>query len=216
MSKKIFIKKCENKIYGWDTDNNLTLFENNNIEKTIGKIKFDYDFCVKDEKLFIIKERSLYADNRKKELGMPFPIKLKIIDDAIYILDQERATLIKFDSSFNIMESIGQKGLKEFEDSSSVFLLFPIDFDVQGESIAIIDTGNRRTIVIDEDNLIKRTYPIIGKKVRFLDKHNIIILFGEEIYKVNLTNNEIKRTLYKDIIDFEVINKEELFILRED
>ncbi len=216
MSKKIFLKKCGINIYGWDTDENLYLFNSNKSEKLIGKLRFDYDFCINQEAIFLIRDRVIYMENNKKNLSLDFPVRIKVFNNFIYILDQEKASLYKFDFSFNLREFFGQKGLVEFEDKFSIFLLFPLDFDIFEDVIAIIDVGNRRTIVFNKELTFKKSFPVIGKKVRFLDEGKLLILFGEEIYKIDINKNNIAKTSYDNILDFEVVNSGELLLIKED
>ncbi len=216
MSKKIFLKKCGINIYGWDIDENLYLFDSNESEKLIGKLRFDYDFCINQETFFSIKDRIIHIGENKKELNLDFPVRIKVFNNFIYILDQEKASLYKFNFSFNLREFFGQKGLVEFENKFSILLLFPLDFDIFEDRIAIIDVGNRRTIVFNKELTFKKSFPVIGKKIRFLDENKLLILFGEEIYKIDINENNIAKTSYDNILDFEVVSSGELLLIKED
>ncbi len=210
------MKKCGTNIFGWDIDENLYLFDSDESEKLIGKLRFDYDFCIDQDTIFSIRDRSVYRGENKKDLSLDFPVRVKVFNNFIYILDQEKASLYKFDFSFNLKESFGQKGLVEFEDKFSIFLLFPLDFDLFEDEISIIDVGNRRTIVFNRELTLKKSFPVIGKKVRFLDKNKLLILFGEEIHRIDINENKIAKTSYDNILDFEIMGNGELLLIKED
>ena len=203
-------------IYGWDLAENLYSFDSNGSEKLIGKLQFDYDFCIDKDTIFSIKDRTIYIGENKKELNLDFPVRIKILNDFIYILDQEKASLYKFDYSFNLIDSYGEKGFAEFEEEALLFLLFPLDFDIFEDRIAIIDVGNRRTIVFNKELSLKKSFPVIGKKIRFSDRDKLLVLYGEEIYRIDINENNIAKTFYDNILDFEVAANGELLLIKED
>ena len=215
MSGKIILTKtCNNTVYGSDTDKNILLLGNNSNEIIIKALDFSHDFCFINGELFYTKDRKIMDSKSKIKLELDYPIKIKSKREKIYILDQEKSSVFEYDKNFNLLRSIGSLGLDKLEQKDEYYFHFPIDFDIFGDKIGVIDTGNRRTVIIGSEG--KSVFPIIGKKLLFYDENTILVLYGETIYKIDLNKNSISEIKLEGIIDFSINPKtKELIISKE-
>ncbi len=215
MSKKLLLKTCEDKVFSWATDGSLYILNNDKFEK-FSELDFDYDFFIRGEDIYVIKNRNIYLNGEKKDLGLDFPVRIMVKDGEIFVLDQESAILKIYNSDFKEIEVYGERGIEELEKKDELYFMFPLDFDIKNDKIAIIDTGNRRIVVFNRALDIIKRYPVIGKKVRFYDKNIILVLFGETIYKIDINEDKIYEAKYGNIIDFSIHPKrKKLIFLKE-
>jgi len=216
VSKKVLLKTCEDKIFSWASDGSLYILNDENRFEKISELDFEYDFFIKGEDIYIIKDRDVYLNGEKMNLGLDFPVRIMIKDNEFLVLDQESAILKIYNSNFKEIEVYGERGIEELEKGEELYFMLPLDFDIMKDKIAIIDTGNRRTVIFNRELDIIKRYPVVGKKVRFYDKNTVLVLFSETIYKIDLNENKIYETRYENIIDFSIHPKtKELIFLKE-
>ena len=215
MNKRILLlKRCGDSVYGSDESRKIFIVEGENTRIIEEDIKWSHDFCFINGDLLYIKDRKIYDKAGKIKTELEYPIKIKFFEDSIYVLDQEKSSIFVFDNDFGLIKTIGGFGLDKLEKRGELFFHFPIDFDVFGNKVGVIDTGNRRTIILDGEE--KHIFKIVGKKIVFYDKTIVLILYGEKIYKIDLTDNSVSETEYKGIIDFCINpNTKELIVSKD-
>ncbi len=206
--KIIMLKTCGGLVYGADNKKNIFLMGNKDnipditdLKKIIIKdMDWSHDFCFMDDVFYYIKDRKIFNEKGEIKLDMDYPIKIKSKNGKFYILDQEQSSVFIYDKNFNPIKTIGKLGIDKLEKQYEVFFHFPVDFDVFEDYIGVIDSGNRRIVILKGEE--KSVFPIIGKKLLFYDKNTVLVLYGEIIYKIDLKNNKILKTDYIGIIDF--------------
>ncbi len=196
----LFLKACGDSIYGSDEKKRIILMDGENSKIIEDKIDWSHDFCFINGDLFYTKDRKIYDKRGNMKTELEYPIKIKFHENSIYVLDQEKSAIFVFDNDFKLIKTIGEFGYDKFEKQDELFFHFPVDFDVSDGRVGVIDTGNRRTVILKGDE--KRIFKIVGKKMVFYDENTALILFGDIIYKIDLKDDNVYETEYEGIIDF--------------
>ncbi len=215
MSKKILLKRCGEDIYSYDTDGKLFLLKGEDKFEEVCEIHFDYDFFIDNENIYLLRDRNIYFNKKKVDVLLKFPVRIKILNSEIYVLDQEESTLNVYNKEFSLTDVFGKIGIDELENNDELYFMFPLDFDVFEERIAVIDVGNRRTVVFNKDLSFKQVFPFIGRKIRFYNKDTLLLLSGEEFIKIDLKTKNAEKSVIENILDFEIDKEQKIITLME-
>ena len=111
--------------------------------------------------------------------GIKVLADFRATDDNIIVLDQEDNNIKVFDWEGNLLKSVGKLGSgdMEFKTPTSFF------FDQANKLYYILDNGNRRIVVIDEDlNFVKNIEVKTFKDKWNADIFDSIVLYKDKIY----------------------------------
>ncbi len=212
------LKASNNSIFGIGEKKEIFILNNNKWLKTEFNFKWDYDFEIYGERIFYIRERKVFFVKNNKlnettiDFNFHFPSRLKFYNKKLFILDKELSKLFIFKENFELETSFFMWGADIFENEYSPLIDCPHDFDIINDKIAIIDIGNRRTVYLDDNNFFE--FPVIGEKIRFLSDKILILLHGEEFYKIDIEENSISKKTIKNLLDFETL-KNEIYLLKK-
>ncbi len=111
--------------------------------------------------------------------GIKLLAEFRATEDNIVVLDQEDNNIKVIDWEGNLLKSVGKLGSgdMEFKIPTAFF------FDQANKLYYILDNGNRRIVVIDEDlNFVKNIEVKTFKDKRNADIFNSIVLYKDKIY----------------------------------
>lgn len=170
---------------------------------------------INDEKIYISRIPGIievYSKENQEKLAefgkniLDEPFGIKVYNKKIYVTDRATGTLVKFDEN------------GEFEKKSNKLMKFPLNLDICGEKIFVIDLNNSRVAVFDlELNLLyfinDLHYPRDLKIYK--DKLYIADQFNNRILRTDLKGEKFELVKTGEAYSVIEIYKDELYIYDE-
>ena len=125
------------------------------------------------------KEDRIIDEIDLRKSGIKLLAEFRATDDNIIVLDQEDNNIKVIDWEGNLLKSIGKLGSGDMEFKIPTAFCF----DQANKLYYILDNGNRRIVVIDEDfNFVKNIEVKTFKDKQNGDIFNSIVLYKDKIY----------------------------------
>ena len=154
------------------------------VEGLSEKDAMDKAFAIVDERYPVtsidFKEEDRIVDQVDlSKAGIKLLADFRATDDNIIVLDQEDNNIKVFDWEGKLLKSVGKLGSGEMEFKIPTAFFF----DQANKLYYILDNGNRRIVVIDEDlNFVKNIEVKTFKDKRNGDIFNSIVIYKDKIY----------------------------------